>query len=100
MEKLGGLVWPLTGCRERLSIPFETKGVLVDIKYLKEVTDVEKNGQMEVSFILTEQVRVLENGLVTLVSSTITLFSQRQTEGSECNWKLRGQGRESILGKN
>ena len=91
MEKLGSLVWSLRGCREKLSIPFETKGVLVDIKFVK------KNGQMEVSFNLTERVPVLENGLVSLFNSTITLFSKEKT--SDCSWELRGKGRESILGK-
>ena len=90
MKKLGGLVWSLKGCNEKLAIPFETKGVFNDISYVKET------GQMEVSFNLTERVPVLENGLVSLFNSTITLFSKEKTD--DCSWELRGKGRESILG--
>ena len=88
---MANFVWSLRGCKEKLAIPFDTKGVFVDIAFLK------KKGQMEVSFNLTERVPVLENGLVSLFNSTITLFSKEKKDG--CSWKLRGEGRESILGK-
>ena len=91
MAKLGSLVWSLKGCKEKLAIPQETRGVFVDITYLR------KKGQVEVSFNLTERVPVLKNGLVSLFNSTITLLSKEKTE--DCSWRLRGEGRESILGK-
>ena len=90
MDTLGGLIWPLRGCDGKLAIPFETKSVFVDIKYVK------KNGQMEVSFNLTERVPVLANGLVSLLDSTITLFSSGKTD--VCSWELRGEGKETIFG--
>ena len=91
MAKLGSLVWSLKGCKEKLAISQGTRGVFVDITYLR------KKGQVEVSFNLTERVPVLENGLVSLFNSTITLLSKEKTE--DCSWRLRGEGRESILGK-
>ena len=91
MTKMGSFVWSLRGCKEKLAIPFETKGVFVDIAFLK------KRGQMRVRFNLTERVPVLENGLVSLFNSTIKLVSKEKTDG--CSWKLRGEGRESILGR-
>ena len=90
MDTLGGLVWPLRGCDGKLDMPFETKSVFVGMNYVK------KNGQMEVSFNLTERFPVLTNGLVSLLDSTLTLFSSGQTDG--CSWWLRGEGKETILG--
>ena len=91
MANMGRLVWSLRGCKEKLAIPLETKGVFGNISFVKD------KGQMEVSFNLTERVPVLENGLISLFNSTITLFSKEKTE--DCSWELRGEGRESILGK-
>ena len=90
MRILGSLAWSLRGCDDELAIPFETKSVFVGMDYVK------KNGQMEVSFNLTERVPVLTNGLVSLLDSTLTLFSSGKTDG--CSWKLRGEGKETILG--
>ena len=91
MSSMAAFVWSLRDCQESLSISPGTKGVFVDIKYAKT------EDQMEVSFNLTERVPVLSNGLVSLLNSTITLFSQEKTE--DCSWQLRGEGKETILGK-
>ena len=91
MDKLGTFVWSIKGCGSSLAIPSATKVVFVDMSYVKT------NGQMEIKFNLTEKVPVLTNGLVSLLNSTITLFSQEKTD--DCSWKLRGEGKETILGK-
>ena len=91
MDKLAAFVWSMRGCKDKIAIPFETKSVFGDITYVK------KNGQLEVSFNLTQKVAVLSNGLVSLLNSTITLFSKEKTD--DCSWKLRGEGKETILGK-
>ena len=91
MNKMVSLVWSLRECKGKLAIPFETKGEFMDIRYVKE------KGEMEVRFNLTERVPVLKNGLVSLFRSTIILYSKEKT--NDCSWKLRGEGRETILGK-
>ena len=91
MDKFGSFVWTMRGCGRRLAIPSATKVVFVDMRYVKT------NGQMEVRFNLTEKVPVLTNGLVSLLNSTITLFSREKTD--DCSWELRGEGKETILGK-
>jgi len=89
MDKLGTFVWSIKGCGSSLAIPSATKVVFVDMSYVKT------NEQMEIKFNLTEKVPVLTNGLVSLLNSTITLFSQEKTD--DCSWKLRGEGKETIL---
>ena len=91
MEKVAAFVWSVRGCKDKIAIPLGTKAVFVDMKYIK------KNGQMKVSFNLTERISVLSNGLVSLVDSTLTLFSRGKTDG--CSWELRGEGQETILGE-
>ena len=91
MDKLAAFVWTMRGCKDKIAISSGTKSVFVDMNYVK------KNGQIEVSFNLTEKVPVLKNGLVSLLNSTITLFSKEKT--NDCSWKLRGEGKETILGK-
>lgn len=91
MKKIGKFVWSLQGCDEELAIPANTKGVFVDLSYTKP------DKQMEVSFNLTERIPVLRNGLVSLLNSTITLYSKKKTNG--CSWMIRGGGKETILGE-
>ena len=91
MVKMVNLVWSMEGCQGNLAIPLETKGAFVSIRYMKE------SGQMEVSFNLTERVPVLKNGLVSLLNSTIILFSKKKE--NTCSWTLGGKGNETILGK-
>ena len=52
---------------------------------------------MEVNFNLTERIPVLENDLVSLFKSTITLYSREKT--SECSWMIKASGQETILGE-
>ena len=82
----------IEGCAETMGIPFETKALFGDITYKSQ------ESQIEVRFNLTERVPVLPKGLVSLVDSTITLFS-RETTDDECVWKIKGTGRETILGE-
>ena len=91
MSDMVAFVWSIRGCQDSLAISTDRIGVFVDIKY------VIAENLMEVSFNLTEKVPVLSNGLVSLLNSTITLFSQKKTDN--CSWKLRGKGKETMLGK-
>ena len=91
MERLAAFMWSMRGCKNKLAMPQKTNAVFVGINYVK------RNRRMEVSFNLTERIPVLSNGLVSLLDSTITLFSKRKTD--RCSWKLRGEGKETILGE-
>ena len=91
MERVAGFAWSMRGCKNKLALPQKTNVVFVDMNYMK------KNRRMEVSFNLTERIPVLSNGLVSLLDTTITLFSKRKTD--RCSWKLRGEGKETILGE-
>ena len=91
MNILGTFVWSMRPCGSSLVIPSATKVVFVDMSYVKT------NEQMEIRFNLTERVPVLTNGLVSLLNSTITVFSKEKTD--DCSWELRGEGKETILGK-
>ena len=92
MEKLAAFIWPLGGCNEKIPIPFQTAVTFNGMNYVKETN------QMEVSFNLTERVPVLENGLISLIDSTITLFSEEKKTDA-CSWGLRGEGQEAFLSK-
>ena len=88
---MSNLVWSREECTPTIAIPMKTKGVFSDISY------VVKKNQMQVSLNLTERVPVLMNGLVSLLNTTITLYAKQNANG--CNLKLRGTGKETILGK-
>ena len=85
-------MWSLKGCAGTLAIPSKTKAIFVDITYMRQ------ENQMEVRSNLTERVPVLPNGLVSLLNSTIILYSKEKIE-DECSWNMNGTGRETILGE-
>ena len=85
-------MWSLRGCADTIAIPSKTKAIFVDITYTRQ------ESQMEVRFNLTERVPVLPKGLVSLLNSTIILYSKEKIE-NECSWKMNGTGRETILGE-
>ena len=85
-------MWSIEGCAETIGIPFETKALFGG------VTSKRQENQIELRFNLTERVPVLPNGLVSLVDSTITLFSRGRTE-DECAWTIGGAGHETIFGE-
>ena len=92
MEKLAAFIWPLSRCSEKIPIPFQTTVAFVGMNYVKETN------HMGVTFNLTERVPVLENGVISLIDSTITLFSEEKKTDT-CSWKLRGEGKEAFLSK-
>ena len=92
MKRIGASAWSLRGCADTLAIPFETKATFIDITYMRQ------ENQIEVRFNLTDKVPLLPNGIISLVDSTITLYSKEKNE-NECSWKMSGTGRETILGE-
>ena len=92
VKRIGSSAWSLRGCADTLAVPFDTKAIFVDMTYTRQ------ENQMEVRFNLTDRVPVLPNGIVSLVDSTITLYSKEKIE-NECSWRLSGTGRETILGE-
>ena len=77
---------------DQSKVPSKTKGLLVDIEYLAESEAI----RFDVN--LTESVRVLDSGLVSLSKSVLT-FTMEKKGSSYSDWKVSGKGNEIILGK-
>ncbi len=68
--------------------------VSIDLEYLNTYI-------LSANFNLTESVAVLQNNLVSLLNTTMSLTSKQQNKGRRLfrSWKLSGKGEEVILGK-
>ena len=75
-----------------IPISSTTKTVLVSVELTRpELT-------LQLNFNLSEPVKVMPSGIVTLRSSTMTLFSRSVSSLSSVMWNLKGAGNEVVLG--
>lgn len=91
LRKIAGYVYSFRECSSKLGLPPTHSCVLVDFKYDKAL------GEMAVRFNLSESLPILDNGLLTLVDSTLELYSKEKKD-SGCSYTLGGSGKETILG--
>ena len=92
MSKLANFVWTEPKGLTTVKLRPDTRGAFVDVDFIRS------SKRAQVSFNLTERVLVLSNGLVSLMNTTMTLFTDAQS-GGYADWKMSGKGKETIMGK-
>ena len=92
MSKLANFVWTEPKGLTTVRLRPDTRGAFVDVDFVRS------SKRAQVSFNLTERVLVLSNGLVSLMNTTMTLFTDAQG-GGYADWKMSGKGKETIMGK-
>eukprot|EP00794_Sanderia_malayensis_P008625 gene8625-9555_t len=90
MQQVSSMAFPEVSI-SNLAINGNTKVRYVSIDFVKQTKS------LDVNFNLTDVVPVLDNNLVTLLNSSITLSSLPAAGGDYDEWILNGKGREVIL---
>ncbi|XP_065051182.1 uncharacterized protein LOC135680889 isoform X1 [Rhopilema esculentum] len=91
LVKFTSLVWSAPKGVMSLRLKPDTNGIFDGIDYHKNTKTV------QVHFNLTQRVPVLQNGLVSLLSTTITLYTLHNGRDGYNGWLLKGTGKETIL---